>query len=157
MKSFSELTGQEKAIELLRWLLVPVASVGVVFVLILIARIAMPPAMARLPGTAPPPVSDFQRWVMPGIFNVLISAGLVFAGAKVAPRGRLVTALVLAALWIGYSFLIHIYVHLGRGTPSYLHFALSVTATLLAAALIGYAERSRDRGLDVPFAREQVP
>jgi len=142
MKSFSELNGKEKAIELFRWLLVPVASVAVVFVLILISRIAMPPAMAQLPGTAPPPVSDFQRWMIPRIFNVLISAGLVFAGAKMAPRGRLATALVLAALWISYSFLIHIYVHLGRGTPNYLHFALSVIAPLLAAALISYAERS---------------
>src|SRR5262245_50576737 len=155
MKSFSELTGQEKAIELLRWFLVPVASVAVVFLLILISQVAKPSAMAQLPGTATLPVSDFQRWVLPRIFNVLMSAGFVFVGAKVAPRGRLATALVLAALWIAYSFLIHVYVHLGRGTPNYWHFALSVIAPLLAAALIGYSQRSTGRGLDVPFARER--
>lgn len=132
----------------------PVASVAAVLVLIQVSRLAIPPALAQPPGMPPPVVSDFQRWVMPRIFNVLISGSFVLAGAKVAPRGRLVVALVLAALWIGYSFLIHVYVHLGRGTPNYWHFVLSVLAPALAVALISYAERSRSRGLDVPFARQ---
>ncbi len=145
MKSFAEQSAQEKAIELLRWLLVPVAAVVAVFVVLLIARMAIPPAMARLPGTPPPPVTDFQR-ISPRIFGVLIGALFVLAGAKMAPRFRLVTALVLAGLWIGYSFLIHVYVHLGRGTPHYVHFGLAVVAVLLAAALIGYAEWGPSRG-----------
>lgn len=145
MKSFAEQSAQEKAIELLRWLLVPVAAVVAVFVVLLIARMAIPPAMARLPGTPPPPVTDFQR-IAPRIFGVLIGALFVLAGAKMAPRFRLVTALVLAGLWIGYSFLIHVYVHLGRGTPHYVHFGLAVVAVLLAAALIGYAEWGPSRG-----------
>lgn len=140
MKPFSELTSQEKAAELLRWVLVPVAAVVAVYVLLLIARVALPPAMARLPGTPPPPVSDFQR-IAPRVFGVLMAALFVLAGAKVAPRWRLVTALVLAGLWIGFSFSIHIYVHLGRGRPNYLDFALAVVAASLATTLIGYAEQ----------------
>jgi len=152
MKPFDQLTGREKTIEALRWLLVPVAAAAAVYILLLISRLAMPPAMAQPPGTPPQVMSDFERWVMPRIFNVLISGSFVLAGAKVAPRGRLVVALVLAALWIGYSFLIHVYVHLGRGTPNHWHFFLSVLAPALAVALIGYSERSKGRGLDRPFA-----
>jgi hypothetical protein len=153
MKPFSQLSGQEKANEVLRWLLVPVASVAAVIVLILLARIVIPPAMARLPGEPPSVVSDFQRWV-PRIFNGLLSGAFVFAGAKMAPRGRLATALVLATLWIGYSFLIHVFVHLGRGKPNYLDFAVAAVAALLAVALVGYSELARGRGLDKPFAEE---
>jgi hypothetical protein len=140
MKPFAQLSGQEKGGELLRWLVVPVAAVVAVYVLLLISRVAMPPAMARLPGTPAPPVTDFQR-IAPRIFGVLMAALFVLAGAKVAPRWRLMTALVLAGLWIGFSFSIHIFVHLGRGTPNYLDFALAVFAASLAAGLIGYAEQ----------------
>jgi hypothetical protein len=150
MKPFAELTGREKAVEILRWLLVPVASFVAVYVLILISQVALPPQMAQPPGTPPTPVSEFQRLV-PRVFNVLISGVLVLAGAKMAPRWRVATALALAGLWIGYAFLIHVAVHLGQGTPHWWHFVLSIVASLLAVALIGYAERAQ-RGRDVPFA-----
>lgn len=145
MKPFAELSAQEWAVQLLRWLLVPVAAVVAVYVLLLISRVALPPAMARLPGTLPPPMSDFQRFA-PRIFGVLMAALFVLAGAKMAPHFRLVTPLVLAGLWIGYSFLIHVFVHLGRGTPHWLHFAIATGGALSAVALIGYAERGSSRG-----------
>lgn len=142
MERFAELSTQERAVEVVRWLLVPVAAVAAVIVLLLVSRVAMPPAMARLPGTLPPPLSDFQR-IAPRVIGVLMGGLFVLAGAKMAPRWRLATALVLAGLWISYSFLIHIYVHLGRGAMNYWHFALAVVAALLAVALVSYAERAR--------------
>jgi hypothetical protein len=151
MGRFSELSTSDKGAELLRWVLVPIASVAAIVLLILLSRIVIPPAMARPPGSPPPPVSEFRR-LAPLVFNGLISVSLVLAGAWTAPRGRLPTALVLAALWIGYAFLIHVGVHLGRGRPNWLHFGLSLAAALAAVALVHYGERARQPRLDTPFA-----
>ena len=151
MKSYSQLSSQQKGAELLRWVLVPVASVAAVVLLILFSRLVMPPMMAQPPGSPPPPVSEFRRFA-PLVFNGLISVSLVLAGAWTAPRGRVHTALVLTALWIGYAFLIHVGVHLGRGRSNWLHFALSVVAALAAVALVHYGQRARQPKLDVPFA-----
>jgi hypothetical protein len=109
--------------------------------------------MAQPPGSLPPPVSEFRR-IVPLVFNGLMSLSLVLAGAWTAPRGRVPTALVLAALWIGYAFLIHVGVHLGRGRPNWLHFALSVAAALAAVALVHHGQRARQAKLDVPFASQ---
>ena len=151
MKPFSQLSGPEKGAELLRWVLVPIASFAAVVLLILVSRVAIPPMMAQPPGSPPPPVSELRRFV-PLVFNGLISVALVAAGAWTAPRGRVPTALVLAGLWDGYSFLIHVGVHLGRGRPNWLHFGLSLAATLAAVALVYYGERARQPRLDVPFS-----
>ena len=151
MKPFSQLTSQEKGAELLWWLLVPIASIAAVVLLILVSRVVIPPAMARLPGSPPPPVSELRRFV-PLVFNGLISVSLVLAGAWTAPRARVLAALVLAAVWIGYAFLIHIAVHLGRGRPNWLHFGLSLAASLAAVAFVHYGERARRTQLDVPFS-----
>jgi hypothetical protein len=151
MKPFSQLTSHEKGAELLRWVLVPIASVAAVALLILVSRVVMPPAMARPPGSPPPAVSEFRRFA-PLVFNGLISVTLVLAGAWTAPRARVVTAIALASLWLGYAFLIHVAVHLGRGRPNWLHFGLSLAATLAAVALVHYGEQSRQPKLDVPFA-----
>ena len=43
MKSFSELTGKEKAVEFLRWAFVPCAALLAVIVPGVIARFLMPP------------------------------------------------------------------------------------------------------------------
>jgi hypothetical protein len=82
---------------------------------------------------------------VPRIINGLVSVAFVFAGAKVAPRGQLATALVLAALWIVYSLLIHVVVHLGQGKSHYLDFAIAAAAALLAVALVRYSERAGQR------------
>jgi hypothetical protein len=151
MKPFSQLSGPEQGAELLRWVLVPIASIAAVVLLILFSQVVIPPMMAQPPGSPPPPVSEFRRFA-PLVFNGLISVSLVLAGAWTAPRGRVYAALVLAALWIGYAFLIHVGVHLGRGRPNWLHFGLSLAAALAAVALVHYGERARQPKLDVPFS-----
>jgi len=145
MKSFSELTGKEKAVELLRWILVPPAAGLAVFALQFVARFVWPPAYAQLPGTAAMPVSDFHRFILPRIFGMLMAAAFVIAGAKMAPRSRLVAAIALAILWTGYCFMNHVLVHLGRGTPHYLDFALAIAAAAGGVAYIFYSEKSKAR------------
>jgi hypothetical protein len=150
MKPFAELTGQQKALELVRWLCVPAAAVLAVIVLSLLARLAIPPVYAQPPGAPPAPTNFGARRLVFRAFSVLMGASFVAAGAMTAPRRRLPTALVLATLWIGYSFLSHIAVHLGRGTPHYLDFALAAAAAAAAAGalFIWHFERS---------ARQPVP
>ena len=149
MKRFSELTGQEKALELLRWLCVPlVAALGVVAVG-MFAGAVISPILAQLPGTLATPPSDFQRFVLHRMFGVLMGLAFVIGGALTAPRGHTITAVVLAALWILYAFLMHVAVHWGRGKTQYIDFALAVIATGAATWII-YSMKSKGSGTDKP-------
>jgi hypothetical protein len=152
MRTFSELTGKERALELVRWVCVPAAAVLVVFALQMIARLVMPPVFAQLPGTPVVLPADFDRFVLPRIIGAVMIASSILAGAMVAPRYRLAAALVLAGLWTVYSFLSHVLVHLGRGTPHYLDFALAALAAFGMAAYIFYSERSKSRRPEQPGA-----
>lgn len=150
MKPFSALTGQEKTLEALRWLCVPIAAAAALAVVIFIAGLAMPPMYVQPPGTPPPPAPVIPRVVTFRAFSVIAALAFVLAGAKTAPRFRLVVALVLAGLWIAHAFLYRIVVHL-PGTPHYLDFALAIAAAGGAAALIYYAEKSnRQATINMP-------
>jgi hypothetical protein len=145
MKPFSDLTGKEKSIELLRWVFVLPASVLAVLALGIIAGVAMPPTMAQLPGTPLLLPSDFHRFILPRIFGALMAAAFVIAGAKMAPRRRVATAVGLAAVWMLYSFMIHVLVHLGRGKAHYAHFVMAAVASAGAAAYIFYSAKLQGR------------
>ena len=142
MKPFSALTGKEKAFELLRWLCVPIAAAAALAIVIFIARLAMPPMYIQPPGSPPPPAPVIPRVVTYRAFSAIAALAFVLAGAKTAPRLRLVVALVLAGLWIAYAFLSRVVVHL-PGTPHYLDFALAIAAAGGGAALIYCAEKSK--------------
>jgi hypothetical protein len=141
VKPFSVLTAQKKAIEVLRWLSVPIAVAAAFAVLILIGQIAMPPQYAQPPGAPPPPAPAIPRVVTFRVLSVLMGVALVLAGAKTAPRHRLIVAAVIAAMWIGHAFLYRIVVHLGQGTPHYLDFALALASAAAAVALVYFTER----------------
>ena len=142
MKSFSERTGKEKAIELLRWVLVPCVAVLAGFVVPrLIANFLMPPALAQPPGTPRVPPSDFQRFYLPWIATILMGAAFVIAGAKTAPRGRFATALVLVTLWTLYSLMWHVLVHPVRDIRHYTQFLVATLAAASGAAYIAYSEK----------------
>jgi len=143
MRSFSELTGREKAVEVVRWFCVPAAAVLIVVAVRIVASFAMPPVYAQPPGTPVVLTSDFQRFVLARILGALMIASSVLAGAFVAPRYRLAAALVLAGLWTVYSLLSHVLVHLGRGKPHYLDFTIAALAAIGAAAYIFYSERAK--------------
>lgn len=141
MKRFSELTGKEKLIELLRWLCVPVASVGSVFVVRLMAGLVIRPLVVDPAGFPQSPL--FYRLILGQAFGILIAILFVIAGAKLAPRFRATTAWVLAGLWIAQALLIHVLVHLGQGTPHYVHFLIAALPAVAAAAYINYSEKTR--------------
>jgi len=144
MRSFSELTGKEKAVEVVRWLCVPIVAVLAGLAIQIIAGFIIGSVFARPPGFAAMPAPDFQRLLhLFRAVGVLMAAAFVIAGAFVAPRCRLAAALVLVGLWTVYSLLSHVLVHLGQGKPHYLDFALAALAAFGAAAYIFYSERAK--------------
>lgn len=143
MKLFSELTGKEKTIEVLRWFCVTPAAVLASLAPRLTAGLLMSPAVAQPIGMPRLPDSDYSRFLLRLIFDLIMGAGFVIGGAKMAPRYRLATAIVLAVVWGVYSLLIHVLVHLGRGTPHYMHFAVAAVAAGVGAAYIFKSENSK--------------
>jgi hypothetical protein len=143
MKSFADLTGTEKLLELLRWLAVLPAAVLANLAPRFLAGFMMSRPVAQPLGVPPLPVSDFQRYVLSWLFGLLMGALFVFVGAKTAPRFRPATAVVLAFLWTLYAFLIHIAVHLGQGVPHYTHFAIGAGGAVGTAAYLRNAEKSK--------------
>lgn len=143
MRRFPELSGREKLIELLRWLLVPAAAAMAVLAIGFLAELLIPPLLAQPAGSPPAPLSAFRRLVLPRILSILIAGGFVIAGAKTAPRFRIPTAIVLAIVWALYSFVSHVFLPLARGTPHYAHFAVAALAAASAAAYVVYSERRK--------------
>lgn len=141
MKSFSELTGKEKSVELLRWLLVPIVAAIVPVVPNVIGALVMPRLAAPLPGTSPTP--DLPRIVLPWIFLGLTGAAFVIAGAKTAPRSRLTTAIVLAALWSLSALLSHVLMQPSPGIRNYEHFTVTALSAVGGAAYLFRSEKSK--------------
>jgi len=112
----------ERKIELLRWFAVlPAAMLGGL-VASIIADVVI--------GLA----SD-------GILKILIieipkGATGVIAGAKTAPRCRVPTALVLAALWIFLSVMIHLLLRSPLGWSNYMAVIVAAVAAVGAVAFI---------------------
>lgn len=151
MKPFSTLTSQEKAGEILRWLLVPVAVAAVFAALVYVGKVAMPAALAQLPGAPSPPATVIPRVIVYRALALVMIVATILAGSWTTPRHRVVVASVLAAFWIGHAILYRIVVHIGRGTPHYLDFALALLAAGGAVALIYFAEKSnRDFANQLP-------
>lgn len=145
MKSFSELTGKEKSLELLRWLLVPAVAAVIVVAPGFIASIVMPRAAAQLPGTPPLPVAELSRIVLPWIVHGLTGAAVVIAGAKTAPRGRLATASLLSVLWILSALLSHVLTQPSPGIRNYSHFGVAALSAVAGAVYVFNSEKSKGR------------
>jgi hypothetical protein len=129
-------------VEVVRWLLVPVAAIGAMLVVTMIGRLFVPRLVAEPGGitATASPLEDMQRIVVRTLIAIGASGALVMAGSKMAPRNRRASAVVLAVLTIGYALLAHIVVHWGRGYPNWIDFSLSAIAALLAAAYIASTE-----------------
>lgn len=101
MKSFSELTRREMAIELLRWIcVVPIAILVGLAGHLLIVTIALP-IMRELSyeGTG--------RWLRHLIGGIPSGVAFVVAGAKTAPRFHRGTAVALAICSITSAIVVH--------------------------------------------------
>jgi hypothetical protein len=145
MQTFAELSARDKFIEVVRWILVPVAAGMVVVALHLVTRVAMPPALAQPPGTRRVPPSAVQRFVLPHLSSILLGLGIVIAAAKMAPRRRGLTAAIVATVWILLLVPSRLLVHGNPELRHYLHFAVAALAAVGGVAFIWYTEKTRGR------------
>jgi hypothetical protein len=136
----------------LRWLAVLPASILTTVTLIALTRMITPRRMAQLPGTPIAPATVVERYLLPLLVMTLMSLAFVIVGARVAPRRRPQTATVLAILWTVYAFLLHVFVHLGRGRPHWLLFSVAVLAAIAGVVQIRRVERVnlRSPGIAIP-------
>ncbi|MEK6260304.1 MAG: hypothetical protein AABP62_16930 [Planctomycetota bacterium] len=135
MKSFSELTRKEKAIELLWWIgVLPVAMLAGLVGHMLTVAFVVHPVLSGLSyeGTG--------RWLRHLIGGFLGGAAFVVAGAKTAPRFRRATALVLAVGHIVSAVGIH-WIHHRDIIPV----IAATVAAVGGTALLFYSERSKGR------------
>jgi hypothetical protein len=144
MRPFVELSAKEKATEIVRWLCILPAAWLAGMTPVFIDRLLRPPALALPPGTPRPVVSDLQRLYLPHLLGIVMAAAFVIFGAKIAPRWRLPVAATLAALWMLFSYLIHVGPHASFELRYLTHFIVATLSALTATAYIAYAE-SRQR------------
>jgi hypothetical protein len=107
-------------------------------------------AFAELGPTAqvlrPAPLAVVQNLMFMLLFYVLRETAVVVAGALMAPRFRLTTAIVLAALLVPLSFSNHV---LATGGPwwswtiNYTHFTLEAVGSVLGVVYIFLSEKAK--------------
>jgi hypothetical protein len=142
MSIFSELTPREKSIEIVRWVcVVPAAALGSLAVQYVLGSIVRMAAS----GGGDAARSGFVHYLHLLLYYAPMEAAFVIVGARVAPCGRVVTAIVLAVGAIVISLLTHILAQQVVGGTNYTHFALESIGAILGAAFILYLERTRNR------------
>jgi hypothetical protein len=140
VRPFAELSAKEKCVEVVRWLCVVPAAWLAGMLPRFIYAIVRPPALAQLPGTPRPPVSDLQRIYLPHLLGIVMAAAFVIVGAKLAPRWRLPAAAVLAVLWMVFSYGIHVWPHASFALRYLSQFMVASVSALAATAYIWYSE-----------------
>jgi hypothetical protein len=106
MQSFSEITGREKLIEIVRWFCVlPTAALGD-FVASLVVRAVV--RIASYGGLGFLGNSTFAYWFVLFLSYGPQKAVFVVSGSKMAPRRQLTSSIVLAVLGISLSLMTHV-------------------------------------------------
>ena len=146
MKSFSELTGKEKSIELIRWLLVPCMGVLIGWV---IPRLSTDllwwPIVTQIHLSRIGPVSHWKMETTRLLLaSIVLGAAFVVAGAKMAPKARVMTAFLLGTFWTLSWFYSDVLVVPHRDGLSYVR---AFFATLSAASGVGFIAYSEKRPL----------
>jgi hypothetical protein len=154
MKSSSALTAAKTVIQCLRW----VAVLGLVYSLLgalVYSALGVP---------TPAPLAAVQNLVFMFLFHALRETAVVVAGAMIAPRARLTTAIVLAALLVPLSLWNHV---LFRAPDrilvlvisdmlahpwviNYRHFALETLGAVLGVVYIFWSEKAKGSVASVP-------
>jgi len=144
MKSSSAVTAAKKVIRCLRW----------AAVLALVYSLLGNLVYSALGVRAPEPLAVVQNLVFMPLFYALRETGVVVvAGAIIAPRARLTTAIVLAVLLVSLSFWGHV---LATGGPwwfwtiNYTHFSLAAFGAVLGVVYIFWSEKAKGSVARVP-------
>jgi hypothetical protein len=141
-------TAVETAIHWLRWaaVLALVCSALGGLVYSALAGLVFSELGPQAPVVRPAPVALVQGLVSILLVHVLRETAFVVAGALIAPRFHLTTAIVLAALRVPFSFWAHV---LATGGPwpswtiNYMHFSLETLGAMLGVVYIFWSERAK--------------
>lgn len=139
MNSFSNLTTTAKAVEVLRWIgVLPVAVLCQSLYHMIVMALFL--TKATVGGEVP------QRSALVDFLYLLIYypphvALFVIAGAMVAPRFRLATAILLAVLAIALSLTIHVLLPDNVGVNNYKHFTAESAGAIGGLVFVFYWER----------------
>jgi hypothetical protein len=134
MKSSSAPTAAKTAVRWLRW--------AAILALVYYAWGGL--AYAALGGSAP--LAVVLQQVEMQHFHTLREAAFVVAGATIAPRGRLATAIVLAAARVPFLLWAHVLATGGPwwfGTINYTHFTLEAFGSVLGVVYILSSAKAR--------------
>lgn len=134
MRQFRELTGRDKAIEVIRWICVlPTAAFGSIVTQSIVGMVT------RL-GHYDLGDTPLAYWSRVFLFYLVFALVFVVAGAKMAPRHRGATAIALTFFSILLSLTIHVVVQRlagnNVGVANYTHFAAQSTGALCGTALV---------------------
>lgn len=138
MKPFRELTGQQKAVELLRWLAVLPAAVIGSYIVRFVVGIAG--ALAVKIGWLNPGSAGIAYYLFSFLYYVPKETAFVIAGTTMAPRFRRVTAFLLAAVAIFCSLIIHVLGQNHPGSVNHMHWTLESGGAVIGAAYVFVAE-----------------
>jgi len=138
MRPFSELTGRGKLFEVLRWLCVlPTALLGDIVVQFVIGAVVQIASYGGWGG-----LGDSNIAYALGVFLYYVprKSAFVIAGAKMAPRHQMATAIGLTVLGLLFSLMTHVVgQHLAGnrvGIVNYTHFVAESAGVLGGAAYI---------------------
>lgn len=140
MNSCTDLTRRSKSIETLRWIGVfPAACLGSFAVRQFIGIIGRTITSVG----ASSPSGDVGYNLLLVLFYAPKEVAFVIAGTVMAPRRRLITAVVLSVIGILLSLVIHILGQANPGTLNYTHFAAESAGIVLGLGLVFYHQKSR--------------
>jgi ATP/ADP translocase len=127
------VVNSEKAIGWLRWVCVlpaaVLASIAVQFIAGMVGRLAIFAGASSADST-------FVYYLLLLLLYIPKEAAFVVAGAKMAPQGRFVTAVVLVVVRVLMSLIVHIVGQTNPGVVNYTHFAVESTGSGLGLACI---------------------
>jgi hypothetical protein len=140
MTSSPEVAGRGRAAELPRWVLVvpsaAVARLSVEYAGSLISRLA-----AYGWGTSAQ--SQFVHYLQLLVFHGPKESAFVIIGAKMAPTNRRATSIVLAAVAILYSLMVHVFSQPRPGITNYTHFAMEAAGGVFGVVYVICGQRVR--------------
>jgi hypothetical protein len=146
MNPFSKLSRRARLIEVLRWLgVLPAALCGDSLVLQFVSALFAAVHIVSYGAwhyTGDSGVADFLRVVL---YYVLPKSAFVIAGAAIAPRFQLATAVALTALGIGLSLMTNVVVqHVAGnrvGVTNYAHFIAESAGLAIGVTCVLWHER----------------
>lgn len=142
MQPFSELSGKEKSVEILRWVCVPAAAVLGCLAVRFAGTVVVRMVMSGWESVADSVFASCLRFLL---FYVPKETAFVVAGATMAPRNRLTAGLFLAVAGILMSLVVHIVGQRRPGIINMAHFALESAGAAIGLVCLFGLQRSLDR------------